>query len=171
MRSKHPVHPGVGEEETESEVMKPTLRVLLLMSAKVVGNFKYREIGRTLVKERMFLVALVQAVFTQIFTVLTPVVNTGASEEQTLDPVCRRRKNWLPYNGDWGIDGPVSEEVGVGRFLLSWVLSASQSSPLPSQLFGRKNFQETVPPTPSLQDPSTLYSALGKQLMTPGYRD
>lgn len=41
MRSKYLVHPGVGEEETESEVMKPTLIVLLLMSAEVLGNFKY----------------------------------------------------------------------------------------------------------------------------------
>lgn len=97
MRSKYPVHPGVGEEGT-----KPEVRVLLLMSAKVVGNFKHREIGRMLVKERMFLVALVQTVFTQIFTVLTPAVNPGAAKEQTLDPVCRRRKNWLPYNGDGG---------------------------------------------------------------------
>lgn len=41
MRSKYPVHLGVGEEETESEVMKTTLIMLLLVSAKVLGNFKY----------------------------------------------------------------------------------------------------------------------------------
>lgn len=44
-------------------------------------------------KGRMFLVDLVQAVFTQISSVLNPVMNTGATEEQTLGPVCRRSKH------------------------------------------------------------------------------
>ena len=65
----------------------------------------------------MFLVALAQAVFTQISSVLSLVVDTGASEEQTLGPVCKRRKNWLPYNGGWGQRWPQSEGRG-GRFVL-----------------------------------------------------
>ena len=40
----------------------------------------------------MFLVALVQAVFTQISSVQSVGVDTGATEEQTPGPVWRRRK-------------------------------------------------------------------------------
>lgn len=57
-------------------------------------------------KGRMFLVALVQAVFTQISSVRNPVMNTGALEEQTLGPVCRRRKH-CPIMVAGGRDSPL----------------------------------------------------------------
>lgn len=76
----------------------------------------------------MFLVALVQAVFTQISSVLNPVMNT----EQTLGPVYSRRRNWLHYNGGQGIDGPwwrggMGGDLCCARFLVL----PSLTSPLP----------------------------------------
>lgn len=76
--------------------------------------------------------ALVQAVFTQISSVLNPVMNTEASDKQTLGPVYSRRRNWLLYNGGQGIYGPwwrggMGGDLCCARFLVL----ASLTSPLP----------------------------------------
>lgn len=82
--------------------MKPILIVLLLMSAKVLGHFKYfKGDWKNVRKRKDVFNGPSPGSFHSNLSVLNPVMNSGASE-QTLGPVCRR-KNWLPYNGTWGM--------------------------------------------------------------------
>lgn len=99
MRCKSPVYLGAGKKETGSEEVRSTRWCCSSVSAKLLGTFKYCPWVWGMLGKRMFLVALVQAVFTQISSVQSVGVATGATEEQTPVPIWRRRKKLLPCNG------------------------------------------------------------------------